>query len=63
MNFLTLGLAMEISGLGIAYSYDLAPWRTDLPMPVTGAHEFSISIFLSGDKKNGNVKAINFSKF
>ena len=63
MNFLTLGLAMEISGLGIAYSYDFAPWRTDLPMPVTGAHEFSISIYLPGEKKYRNVKAINFSKF
>jgi type IX secretion system PorP/SprF family membrane protein len=63
MNLLTLGLAMEISSLGISYSYDFAPWRTDLPMPVTGAHEFSLSVYLSGDKKNRNVKAINFSKF
>ncbi len=62
MNLLTFGLAMEISGLGIAYSYDFAPWRTDLPVPVTGAHEFSLSIYLSGNKKNQNIKAINFPK-
>jgi len=63
MNLLTFGLAMEISGLGIAYSYDFAPWRTDLPVPVTGAHEFSLSVYFSENKKNRNVKAINFSKF
>ena len=63
MNLLTFGLAMEISGFGIAYSYDFAPWRTDLPVPVTGAHEFSLSIYLSGNEKNRSIKAINFSKF
>lgn len=63
MNLLTFGLAIEISGLLIAYSYDFVPWRTDLPVPVTGAHEFSLSIHFDTDKKINNTRTINFTKF
>lgn len=63
MNLLTLGLALEVSGFGFGYSYDVSPWNTGLPVPFTGAHEFSLSINFSQNKKNRNSKTINLSKF
>lgn len=63
MDLLTLGVALNISNFGIVYSYDFSPWGTNLPVPFTGAHEFSFSISLSQEKKKQNVKAIKFSKF